>query len=293
MPNKWYRDQGFWLELFILVNLGFLALDIYLAHSVNEFRHPAEYIPLVFSLLSPPVLFFSMLARWLRGKTGGLWRRLEMLVGTASILIGVAGLVWHLESRFFTELTLESLVYTAPFAAPLAYTGLGLLVVMNRMVDTKSLEWAMWVLFMALGGYVGNFIFSLADHAQNAFYHQTEWIPVASCAYAVGFLLAPFLVQVNRTFIAISAVVMFLQIFVGLAGAYLHTVANLHGPATSQLENFIHGAPAMAPLLLPNLTLLAWIGLWRMWELAGAEEPTSATPYTPSHPPDPSPTAQP
>ena len=31
----------------------------------------------------------------------------------------------HLHSRFFVELTLHSLVYTAPFVAPLAFTGLG------------------------------------------------------------------------------------------------------------------------------------------------------------------------
>ena len=56
----------------------------------------------------------------------------------------VAGLLWHLEGRFFRELTLESLVYTAPFAAPLAYTGLGLLLIMNRMVDPESPEWPRW-----------------------------------------------------------------------------------------------------------------------------------------------------
>ena len=40
-PNKWYRDPGLWLEAFVIVNLGFLALDIYLAHSVNQFHHAA------------------------------------------------------------------------------------------------------------------------------------------------------------------------------------------------------------------------------------------------------------
>ena len=50
----------------------------------------------------------------------------------------VIGLVWYLSSRFFVELTLESLVYTAPFPAPLAYTALGLLLVMNRMVASRD-----------------------------------------------------------------------------------------------------------------------------------------------------------
>ena len=31
----------------------FLTFDIYLAHSVNQFRRPAEYIPLIFSAMAP------------------------------------------------------------------------------------------------------------------------------------------------------------------------------------------------------------------------------------------------
>ena len=40
-------------KLFAIANVGFLTLDIYLAHSVNQFRNPAEYIPLCFS--RPPL----------------------------------------------------------------------------------------------------------------------------------------------------------------------------------------------------------------------------------------------
>ena len=32
-PNKWYREPAVWLEAFVIVNLSFLTLDIYLAHS--------------------------------------------------------------------------------------------------------------------------------------------------------------------------------------------------------------------------------------------------------------------
>jgi hypothetical protein len=49
---------------------------------------------------------------------------------------------------------------------------------------------------------------------------------------------------------------------VGLIGFWLHTLANLHGTSPHWLDNFIHGAPAMAPLLFPNLVLLAGLGLW-------------------------------
>ena len=67
-------------------------------------------------------------------------------------------MILHLDSPFFYERTLKSLTYSAPFAAPLAYTGLGFLLVMNRMVDSESMEWAQWVLLFTLGGFVGNFV---------------------------------------------------------------------------------------------------------------------------------------
>ena len=41
------------MEIFVLLNLGFLTFDIYLAHSVNDFRSRAEYIPLFFSATRP------------------------------------------------------------------------------------------------------------------------------------------------------------------------------------------------------------------------------------------------
>jgi hypothetical protein len=52
------------------------------------------------------------------------------------------------------------------------------------------------------------------------------------------------------------------QALVGLLGFYLHTAANLHGTSPNRRDNFIFGAPALAPLLFPNLVLLAAIGLW-------------------------------
>jgi hypothetical protein len=202
------------------------------------------------------------------------------VVGWASAAVGVAGLILHLRSRFFAENTLESLVYTAPFAAPLAYTGIGLLLIMNRMVDAESAEWPYWVLLLALGGFVGNFIFSLADHAQNGFFHVTEWIPVASSAFAIGFLLAPFLIRVDRSYLPLCVAVMLVQAAVGLLGFYYHTAANLHGPSPSLFENFVYGAPAMAPLLFPNLVLLTFIGLWPLRRQLPA--PPAAVPSQPA-----------
>ena len=53
---RWAHDFQLWLELFVTVNLAFLAFDIYIAHSVNQFRHAAEYIPLYYSIAAPLAL---------------------------------------------------------------------------------------------------------------------------------------------------------------------------------------------------------------------------------------------
>jgi hypothetical protein len=87
-----------------------------------------------------------------------------------------------LQSSFFYERTLRSLTYSAPFAASLACTGLGFLLIMNRMVEPETFEWAQWVLLLALGGFVGNFVFSLSDHVENGFFYPMEWVPVVASA---------------------------------------------------------------------------------------------------------------
>jgi hypothetical protein len=248
-----------WVELFALFNLGGLAPDIFLAHSTNFFRHGTEYIPLGFSLVSPLILLPAVVLL-ARGRLGW-WRWLGFIVGWGSVLIGITGLVWHLESQFFQRWTLASLVYAAPFAAPLAYTGIGLLLIMNRMVASDSAEWPLWVIFLALGGFVGNFVFSVTDHAQNGFYHHTEWIPVVSSALAVGFMLVPLIIEVGRGYLRLCVVLMLLQAAVGIIGFVLHLRADIYGVGPTFFDRVVYGAPVFAPMLFPDLVVLALIGL--------------------------------
>jgi hypothetical protein len=184
-------------------------------------------------MAAPPLLLAGLLlgVRW--GWTA-VWRDVDYPVGWCAIAIGLVGVVLRFGSRFFHERTIKSLVYAAPFAAPLAYAGMGLLLVMNRMVDRKSKEWPRWVLLLGLGGVVGNFIFSLMDHAQNGFYHKTEWMPVVSSALSVGFLATIYIAPVTRRFLVLCALVLAIQVGVGLLGFALHTRANVHG---SSAEN--------------------------------------------------------
>jgi len=259
--HAWLRDRPLHVDAFVAVNYAFLILDIWLAHSVNQFRDHAEYAPFLFSLVAPPVLLIALAFR-VRWRRMQVWNDLGHLVGWVSIVIGLTGVIFHLQSQFFFEKTLKSLTYAAPFAAPLAYAGLGLLLVMNRMVSSDSIEWAQWLISLTIGGFFGNFVLSLTDHAVNGFYRPVEWIPVASAAFAVGFLAVPFIVPVSRRYLWLCALVIAAQVVVGVAGFVFHALANLHGPSASMFENVVNGAPPMAPLLFPNLSLLGWYALW-------------------------------
>ena len=259
--ERWWNQPQLWIEAFAILNIGFLTFDIFLAHSVNQFRNPAEYVPFFFSASAPVVLIVAL---WFRNGRPGIWKFLGYVVGWLAIVIGLTGVILHLQSQFFYERTLRSLTYSAPFAAPLAYTGLGFLLIMNRMVDSESIEWARWVLLFTLGGFVGNFTFSVADHAQNGFFFPLEWVPVAASALAIGFLAVPLIMQVSRVFIELCAALLLLEAAVGLWGFVLHTDANLHGPSVHAFDNFVNGAPPMAPLLFPNLMVLGIIALWQL-----------------------------
>jgi hypothetical protein len=183
------------------------------------------------------------------------------LIGWLSVIVGLAGVILHLDSQFFYERTLRSLTYAAPFAAPLAYTGLGLLLIANRLVDPRAAEWPQWVLLLTLGGFIGNFVFSLTDHAMNGFFNPIEWVPVASSACAIAVLFVPFVMKVDAQYLWLSASVLAVQGLVGVIGFALHAAADFRQPGASMFERILNGAPPMAPLLFPNLVVLGWIGL--------------------------------
>jgi hypothetical protein len=261
-----WLPPGMLLEIFVLLNLGFLTFDIFLAHSVNGFRQRAEYIPLYFSAMAPGLLLAGIASQ---RKRSWVWKSVGYSVGGAAILIGLTGVILHLDSAFFYERTIRSLTYSAPFAAPLAYTGLGFLLVLNRLQEPTSEEWARWVLFLTLGGFIGNFVFSLTDHAGNGFFNRLEWVPVVASAIAVGFLATPLLVRVSEKFLVLCAGLLLLEAGVGIWGFVLHAQRNLAGPSIHPFDNFIYGSPPLAPLLFPNLVVLGWLAIWRLRMLAG------------------------
>jgi hypothetical protein len=255
----WRTDHQLWIEAFVLFNFAGLVLDIFLAHSQNHFRERSEYVPLIFSIVATGALTVLIAVR---RRFPAAWRDIGHLVGWVAVVVGLAGVILHLDSQFFYERTIKSLTYAAPFAAPLAYTGLGLLLIANRLVAPESREWAQWMLLLALGGFIGNFVFSLTDHAQNGFFNPIEWVPVVTSALAIGFLIVPFAARVPMAYLRLSALVLLVQAIVGVVGFGFHAVSALRQPGATVFERILTGAPPMAPLLFPNLVVLGLIALW-------------------------------
>ncbi len=248
------------IELFATANLGFLVLDVALAHSANAFRLWSEWIPVAGAGACALALAVGLLrgAEFDRGP--GRW--IGLGAGGAAVAIGIVGLVLHLDSQFFQTLTLGGLVYSAPFAAPLAFGGLGLLVLLNRMVPADTVEWGRWVCLLALGGFAGNFTLSLADHAQNGFFNPLEWLPVFVAAVAVGFFAVAMVAPRGRPLAVSLWVVLLLQATTGVLGFLLH-LRHLADPTlTSLRERLLYGAPPFAPLLFTDLALLGALAVW-------------------------------
>lgn len=256
----WRERRAYLLEVFLIFNLAFLTCDILLAHAVNRFARSEEWIPFGFSAICGLILLPLTVVSW--RKRSLVWgRRVVIGFGVLAVAVGLAGLFLHLESQFLREQTLKHLVYTAPFAAPLAYAGLGSLLVLNRRFYADD-GWATAVIFAALGGFFGNFVLALCDHAQNGFYRPVEWTAVGAAALACGFLtVLVFIGGRSRRFLWVVLGLLGVQCVVGAVGFGFHAAANLNGPAASALENFIHGAPAFAPLLFVNISMLAGLGV--------------------------------
>ncbi len=246
------------VEWFVVANFAFLGGDILVAHQENSFDRPAEWVPVVFSGLATLALLPMAF-----GKRATLWRVVDRIVAVGAVLVGLTGMILHLKSAFFQEETLQNLVYSAPFLAPLAYVGVGLLLLLVRLEAPESPVFGWWVVLLALGGFVGNFGMALLDHAQNGLFHWTEWVAVVSAAFAASFLFVV-LLRGEPAFIRMTYGVLGLQIVVGVVGFALHVIADLGRRALPFGQRFVFGAPAFAPLLFADLAFLAALGLWAL-----------------------------
>src|SRR4051794_41891844 len=106
-------DHQLWIELFVVFNFAGLAADIFLAHSQNQFRQQAEWIPLYFSIAATVMLAATLPTR---DRTPAVWRDVGHLVGWLAVAVGVAGAGVALDNRLFFERAIPR----PPYAPPLS-----------------------------------------------------------------------------------------------------------------------------------------------------------------------------
>jgi hypothetical protein len=240
--------------LFAAANLLFLMFDVALAHSSFQ-RSRLELVPLAVSAIAGPAVALLALLPAGSGARTGLWP-----LALSCLATGVWGLRLHLGNGAFSDFTLHRLVYSAPLAAPLAYAGLGLLILVAEHADAGAR--GRLIELLAGLGLLGNFVLCLLDHAQNGFWAPAEWLSVAAGAVGGLSLCAASSAREEReserrflwTVVTAMAAV-------GAIGAALHLRGLFSMTPRPLLERLQYGPPVFAPMLFADLAALGALGL--------------------------------
>jgi hypothetical protein len=271
------RDQ--YMLLLMAVNMLFLGVDTYLAHSMTGTLRGFEWIPIIFSPIAGVILLAA-------GAIALRWRSTATLIGCGvfitSFLVGIAGTYFHLTRAFASGpaagQAVPLLVWAPPALGPLAFclTGwMGLSAIWPedppdsgrlRLLPGRFLQLPYsktQAYFFLVGlGFLTCLLSSTLDHARTGFTNPWLWIPLAAGLFGT---LVPILVGLSnhpgRIDLLTYAITMLLMILVGLAGGILHVVNDLNGQTQVVVERFLRGAPFLAPLLFANFGLLGLIAL--------------------------------
>ena len=273
------RDQCF--LLLAAFNQLFIALDIYLAHSLNGTIKASEWIPVVYGGLAGLALLLAGLIA-LRDRRLAVW--LANIVFVIGIAVGLLGAYFHLrrttllDDGFFSLEAVSVLVWAPPVMGPLFFiliSALGICAAWLEMpADSGRLRvmggrWLplpysktrayMWITAMFI---IATLISSVLDHARLDFDNAWVWLPVAAALF--GMTTCLFLGCVSKPSagdIVTHASAMLLLILVGMVGFVLHGGSSLTASGAIVAERFLRGSPLLAPLLFCNVGLMGWLAL--------------------------------
>lgn len=263
------------------VNQIFLAVDIYLAHNLNQKIQVGEWIPIVFGLIAGVLL---LLAGWVAIKFRAIANWLASSVFVASAVVGLLGVWFHLERAGLPagdigdRLSTRLLVWGPPFLGPLMFVvvalwGLSaawvedpadsgrLRFFRDRTIDLPLPKTDVYFLLVGTAAMVAT-ISAVLDHARTGFEANALWIPtlVGVFAAVVCWAMAA-LRPVSRHDAAIFFWTMMLMVATGLLGVLFHLDDNLTSRGVVVAERFVRGAPIMAPLLYANVGVFGIVTL--------------------------------
>jgi len=290
------RDQL--MLLMAAVNEFFLAVDIYLAHSISGTITRNEWIPIIFGPIASGLLLFAGL---LALRRRGLATVIANLVLTASIGVGLLGAYFHFvrailpTAPFGQRVSLDLIVWAPPVLGPLTFSLVGILGISAVWIEEPPDSGILRLIggvrlrlpysktraycFLVGLGSLATLISSVLDHARTQFTNPWLWIPTSVGAFGtvvgvgLGLMDRPTRADV-WTFVG----GMMAMLLVGLAGAYFHIESNLTSQGTIVGERFVRGAPFLAPLLFCNMGTLGLLALLPPDEPspAGAPQPAPA-----------------
>jgi hypothetical protein len=273
------RDQL--MLLMAAINLIFLGIDIYLAHSISPTITPNEWIPIIFGPIAGGLL---LAAGVIALKNRPLATVIATVVLLASIVVGLLGDYFHIMRAILPnapagqQVTVDLLVWAPPLLGPLMFALVGLLGISAAWVESPPDSGTLMLLggrhlrlpysktrayfFMIGMGTLATVISSVLDHARTHFANPWLWIPTAAGVFGtvIAVTVAVF-EKPRRADLIIYIVAMVLLMIVGVLGAVLHISTNLIAEGTIVGERFIHGAPFLAPLLFANMGMLGLIVL--------------------------------
>ncbi len=258
----WNRDQI--LQLFVGLNFLFLAVDVAVAHSVNQFYPRYEWLPV---LSAPPAGF---LALWIAAHPRAPLRVrfIYLLLLLLNAVVGVLGLGFHAYAVLTPEgeFSWSWLVFGAPVLAPLSFTGVALIGLFALMEGEETLRLpglleirlpgtrTQWLYLWVALGFLGAGLTSYIDHARFGFV-APEWIPVVT-GLLVGWYILFWLPEVPHGRAMLLFWLLMGSVFVGVLGFGFHLVKDLSAGGAVSLERLRSLAPIMAPLLFSDLGIL-------------------------------------
>lgn len=280
------RDQM--MLLMAAVNLLFLGIDTYLAHSISGTIRPYEWIPIIFGPVAAVLLLLAGLIALRRRPLASATASVVLLT---SILVGVLGAYFHLRRALLPnavpgeQISVDLLVWAPPILGPLTFSLTGLLGLSAAWVESPADSGTLLVgrsrslalpysktqayFFMVSMGSLATVISSVLDHARTGFVNPWLWLPTGAGVFATvvaGYSGA--IEKRRRMDLAIFTGAMLLMIAVGVVGAVLHVLDDLTASGAFVAERFIRGAPFLAPLLFANMGSLG------LFVLLGPDEAT-------------------
>lgn len=273
------RDQFF--LLLAAFNQIFIALDIYLAHSINGTLKSNEWIPIAYGAAAGVVLLAAGVVA-LRQRM--LATRLANFVFIVGIVVGLLGAWFHLNRTVLLDSGLVSLeavstlIWAPPVIGPLFFILISVLGISAAWVETPvnsgrlrlssaryiQMPYSKTRAYMLITAIfiLATLISSVLDHARLEFDNPWVWLPVAAALF--GFTTALFIGIVKAPSngdIATHTFAMILLIATGVAGFVLHADASLATGGQVVIERFLRGSPALAPLLFCNVGVMGLLAL--------------------------------